>query len=370
MNRVSRLTLVAIGFSSVLVGMVALYALLAPRSSDNDATRQQARTSTDVALLLITPAVPDSTPTALTDHERANVDAALKAVYYYLGVTDAVRSGEARVLFAEPVFQQQLLDFGLAGTPYPPTCKREMALVIVGGDFNIEYLAPGFLHRPPAAYIGFVYDVESGILSGIITSEDGSIFKAALRDPSLPDRDPREMPTPSGEGGWVSCETVEAPAGPAPATPEPPATPAPGQPYPDNPAFAGQDLTVVRTDAPPLISQAEAMEAVSRLGVPWGNGGEWEGRTVTVVATYGLVTAGQAGEGGKPWVGLRNLPLPDGKTLDHIEGRPMWVVDYGNTFFIGAGCPECTPPPNYNHSVYLVDAETASAWVAWGYVGE
>ncbi len=143
-----------------------------------------------------------------------------------------------------------------------------------------------------------------------------------------------------------------------------------GQPYPDNPAFAGQDLTVVRPDAPPLISQAEAMEAVSRLGVPWGNGGEWEGRTVTVAATYGLVTAGGPGEGGKPWVGLRNLPLPDGTTLDHIEGRPMWIIDYGNTYFVGAGCPECTPPPDYDHSVYLIDAATASVWVAWGYVGE
>ncbi|HMM42205.1 MAG TPA: hypothetical protein PKA95_09915 [Thermomicrobiales bacterium] len=152
--------------------------------------------------------------------------------------------------------------------------------------------------------------------------------------------------------------------------PAPTAIPAAGQPYPDNPAFAGQDLTIIRTDAPPLISQADAMDAVSRLGVPWGQGGEWEGREVTVAATYGLVTAGRPGEDGKPWVGLRNIPLPDGTTLDHIEDRPMWVIDYGNTYFVGAGCPECTPPPDYNHSVYLIDAATASVWVVWGYLGE
>ena len=92
MTRSWRLVLAAIGFSSVLVSMVALFALLMPRSGGNDAVTQQARTSASGSLPLSARAVPDSTPTALTDHERANVDAALKAVYYYLGVTDAVRS--------------------------------------------------------------------------------------------------------------------------------------------------------------------------------------------------------------------------------------------------------------------------------------
>ena len=146
--------------------------------------------------------------------------------------------------------------------------------------------------------------------------------------------------------------------------------PTAGQPYPSNPAFAANDIALVRMDAPPVNSQEHVMRAVAGLGVPWGLGGEWEGKTVTIRAYYGLVTQGQpTGVNGMPWEGVLNIPLPNGVTLDHIEHRAMWIIDYGNTQFGDSGCPDCAPQPEKNHSVYLIDDETGAVLIVWGYTG-
>lgn len=130
--------------------------------------------------------------------------------------------------------------------------------------------------------------------------------------------------------------------------------------------FEEQDLTLRRTDSEPPISQNEAMEAVYDLGVPWGRGDDWERGPVTVDAHYGLATFGEQGND-EVWLGPRNVPLPSGEVLDHVEERPMWIIDYGNTVFHASGCPDCAEPPDYDHTVYAIDAETAEVWFVWGY---
>lgn len=117
------------------------------------------------------------------------------------------------------------------------------------------------------------------------------------------------------------------------------------------------EIALVVAGQPPLIAQREAMQAVADTGVPWGLGGQYAGKAVTVTAWYGLGTVGRPGDAGKPWVGRRNIPLKDGTILDHIKTRAMWVIDYGNTVAYGAGAPS-KPAPTYDHTVYLVDAQT------------
>lgn len=111
------------------------------------------------------------------------------------------------------------------------------------------------------------------------------------------------------------------------------------------------------------------MQAIADIGMPWAHGGTWENMPVTIQAYYGLATFGGLGFNGV-WEGERNIPLPSGEVLDHIEGRPMWIIDYGNTTFVAGGCPDCPEPPDYDHSVYAVDAATGEVWIVWGYVGE
>ena len=76
-----------------------------------------------------------------------------------------------------------------------------------------------------------------------------------------------------------------------------------------------------------------------------------------VEATFGLATLGSATEDGS-WIGDRNIPLPTGEVLDHIENRPVWIIDYGNT--IGYSW-------RFNHSVYAVDDATGGVMVIWVY---
>lgn len=127
---------------------------------------------------------------------------------------------------------------------------------------------------------------------------------------------------------------------------------------------AGAPVTLLRLPGEPPFSREEAMRVVATR-FPWGLGGAWEGTPVTVHAWYGLGTIGQRGPTGG-WSGSVNIPLDTGDTLDHIEDRPLWLLDYGNVpGIIGSGCPGCLPPPVYNHNVYAIDAATRSLlWTA------
>lgn len=101
-------------------------------------------------------------------------------------------------------------------------------------------------------------------------------------------------------------------------------------------------VILIGPDGPPLVSQEEAMQTIAQ-DFPWGLGGEWEGKTVTIDAWYGIGTIGS-----------------------EIQERAMWLIDYGNVQgIIGAGCPGCPPPPVYNHNAYAIDAQTGEL-IWWG----
>ncbi|HEX2915038.1 MAG TPA: hypothetical protein VH186_29865 [Chloroflexia bacterium] len=140
----------------------------------------------------------------------------------------------------------------------------------------------------------------------------------------------------------------------------------------------GTGIKLIRTLDPPLISLQEARSAVYNRGISWALGGNLNGQAVTLTAAYGLVTIGSPTATGNGWLGPQNIPLSicttDGKcsptnaVLNHIENRPMWVLDYGNTNFPANG-PACvsTPCPTpqiYNHSVYTVNAQTRAVITA------
>jgi hypothetical protein len=132
--------------------------------------------------------------------------------------------------------------------------------------------------------------------------------------------------------------------------------------------LAGNDLHIRATTSKPVISQQEAMQIIYNFTkVDWTldkNGNTW--------AQYGLVTLGHAGSAGKPWVGPRNVTgvncsagkcQNSSQVLDHIEDRPMWVLDYANADIPIPGvmpCPGCpnTPPSGTKHVVYTIDAQT------------
>ncbi|HLI51708.1 MAG TPA: hypothetical protein VKU87_07925 [Thermomicrobiaceae bacterium] len=101
--------------------------------------------------------------------------------------THIVRSGTPKVVFAllapARVLNQLL---GRASLNYGPDCGYPIGLVILKGDFDLEGYAPGFDRSIPAKYIALPYDPQFGFM-GIMSSPDGSEFKYALNDPSLPD---------------------------------------------------------------------------------------------------------------------------------------------------------------------------------------
>jgi hypothetical protein len=127
---------------------------------------------------------------------------------------------------------------------------------------------------------------------------------------------------------------------------------------------SGAPVKLIRTTDPPLISHREAMEVVAEQ-FPWGLGGEYEGKPISVQGWYGIGTIGSPGPSGW-WAGDRNIPLPDGEMLDHIENRSMWILAYANVpGIMGSQALYGPPPPVYHHNVYAVDARTRSIiWFA------
>ncbi len=144
------------------------------------------------------------------------------------------------------------------------------------------------------------------------------------------------------------------------AIPSPATTPAVGEVIP-LPSSTSGGLTLIRTDTVPAFSQQEAMQIVHDFGIPFALGGDWEGLQVTVAAAYGLGTFGRPGGPGLPWLGDRYFPLKGTDVvLDHIENRPMWILDYGN---VRAGGSRAV----FRHAVYAVDEETRSVLKIWFY---
>lgn len=171
----------------------------------------------------------------------------------------------------------------------------------------------------------------------------------------------------SGSGDDAAMQAVAATGEPtvsgdatAAQTPGSTTTPAPGEVI-LLPASPYGQLTLVYADTPPAISEAAAIE----LARGWSS--EPLGDDIT--ATFGLATFGQPGVDGAPWIGNRNIPLPTGELLDHIDSRPMWIVDVGSVEGFYAGEPGLSLPP-YNHVVYAVDDMTQAVVLVWSYPGE
>jgi len=105
------------------------------------------------------------------------------------------------------------------------------------------------------------------------------------------------------------------------------------------------------------------MQLVEDLGVPFGLGGDYLGKPVTVTAAYGLGTFGHWDPVAGAWIGDLHIPLKGTDiVLDHIEHRPMWILDYGNVVAYGS-------QTTFNHAVYAVDEETRTVLLAWFYQG-
>lgn len=128
-------------------------------------------------------------------------------------------------------------------------------------------------------------------------------------------------------------------------------------------------VTVVRAADVPLISQDMALQILVKQigGMPFGYGEA--GNTVTLDATYGLVTEGSPSSAG--WMGHRNLPLKDGEVLDHIENRSMWVLEFRGVDVMSSdqSCTQaktCTPHP-LNHALYLIDAKAMQVTIGKNY---
>jgi hypothetical protein len=147
------------------------------------------------------------------------------------------------------------------------------------------------------------------------------------------------------------------------------------------------DVKIFQPGGLPLITQEVALRALlARQGVKdissvSNNKVIANGEAITYKAFYGLVTIGGRRPGG-PWAGsFLNVPLsnctldgkctPTGKTLDHIENRPMWLFDFEITTPVsGIPCQPnipCTPARNNNHSVDLLDAETLMFFGGFSY---
>lgn len=204
------------GLAGILAAVLFIQ-LVSDDASGRYGTSQQPRAQS-TALAAVT-SIADASPTvAVSPTIDVGVDGAMveQAVVDYLELTDALRDVAPTVLLSVPVFQQQLIAFGLAYIPYAPDCQRPMYLVIVEGDFDVTGLAPGFGSQPPVPYIGFVYDVEADTFSHILPSENGDIFRQALNDSTLPTPLPDSISPPIEEDGSVSCETLPAAEGPTP----------------------------------------------------------------------------------------------------------------------------------------------------------
>ncbi len=228
------------------------------------------------------------------------------------------------------------------------------------------------------------YLVISGVLLALIV---GAVALISLTELNTPEQPPVHLANsnPKTLGTTLATGTPSPTIATATTTSVAPSIP-PGQVI-SLPSSERGDLTLVSTNLPPTISQETAMRAVYNLGLTFALGGQVvNGKSVTLQATFGLATFGKLANDGKNWEGNVNIPIQtctsDGKCrttgqiLDHIENRPMWILDYGNTIWPGSARPSdtcgkspCPTPVTYNHSVYAVDAITGVPMFAWPYSG-
>jgi hypothetical protein len=138
-------------------------------------------------------------------------------------------------------------------------------------------------------------------------------------------------------------------------------------------------LQLLRTTATPTISSQQALQIIyNHTGNSWALGKTFRGQPLTVTAAFGLVTSGSKDSSSGEWIGDRSIPIrrcpitPGGicgditQTLDHVENRLSWVIDYANVDFdvprpacLSQTCPTPSNVKNTrtNHVVYVVDIQ-------------
>ncbi len=131
--------------------------------------------------------------------------------------------------------------------------------------------------------------------------------------------------------------------------------------------FKGKiSVKVVKDSFPPPISKETAIKALryrQNAVDMWDlDKSTMNGKPITVTAVFGLVTEGRPGPSG--WSGMRNIGGVNcklegectltGQVLDHLEDRPMWVIDIEGVYQPFAGDPSI----KNNHVVYGIDVQT------------
>jgi hypothetical protein len=146
--------------------------------------------------------------------------------------------------------------------------------------------------------------------------------------------------------------------------------PTAGAPIPDDaipfPCGDTCELVVRASADAATVSQSGAQDILARAGIAFAYGGEHSGFPVTVQAAYGIATFGHRASNGQ-WIdGPLNLPLGDGTTLDHLENRLVWVLNYhvAPTELPG------TQGMMTQHVVYIIDEMTGGILYTFGYTGE
>ncbi len=123
-------------------------------------------------------------------------------------------------------------------------------------------------------------------------------------------------------------------------------------------------VKAIQPSLPPLHTSDIALQALrAHLNIVdiWNlKDSTLNGQPITVTTTFGLVTEGYRGPDGG-WGGMLNIPLRDctvtaictdsGKVLDHVENRPIWLIDIEGIRQPSGG-PNAKPT---NHVVYGID---------------
>lgn len=205
------------------VSVVAAVLLLGVTAACGQSQPSASRRAGDVSTSVFQAASPNSPATPITEATSTQSSASPEGTPELAGsfdtdlarraldqvrATKIVKSGTPKVVLsrlAPAGALSQLL--GFAFTNYAPSCDYRIGLVILKGDFDLEGYAPGFDRPLPSKYIALPYDPSYGFF-GIMGSPNGSEFKHALNDPSLPD-----PPTPAASPVGTPAATPATPTG-------------------------------------------------------------------------------------------------------------------------------------------------------------
>ena len=139
---------------------------------------------------------------------------------------DAILDGTPTVIYSEGVTDELLLSTGLSHSRFEDGCSIPLQLVVVQGSFDMTPLLPSSPQVSgtvlEASYVAFTYDVRHGfdtpILMELSYDQDGSMLKALMDNPLLPDPAVPRPPLTDADIVVEPCEPTLFPGGPADAS--------------------------------------------------------------------------------------------------------------------------------------------------------